>query len=314
MADKRSANQYDKIFRENIEPLFLSFVERSLGLQISKKEALLDKIVSTTTREMDSLYKIETKDGMEFILHLEVQSKDNPEMIYRVSEYHALALRKYKLPIKHIVVYLGEKKSSMQTSLPTKMVFTDFELLSLHNLNTKNLLNSNVAEEVLLAILSNYEKTESGKVIQSILLRLQNLCSDKKQLKKFTSQLTILSKLRNLEDQTVTKIKDMTQLFDIRTSILFKEGLEQGLEQGEHRGELKKQLVMIANMLVSTDLSIEQIASLAEVEIFFILMIKEKLKMGSWNHPDTWEDEQWLLYFEDNHNDFNSNEDMKNLS
>jgi len=44
--------------------------------------------------------------------------------------------------------------------------------------------------------------------------------------------MTILSKLRNLETETITKIKDMPQLFDIRTSVLFKEGLEERLEKG----------------------------------------------------------------------------------
>ena len=74
-----------------------------------------------------------------------------------------------------------------------------------------------------------------------------------KRIRKYTNQLTILSKLRNLEPETVIKIKEMPQLFDIRTSILFKEGLEmghkEGKEEGQEEGIKKTQLVMIVNIM-----------------------------------------------------------------
>lgn len=96
--------------------------------------------------------------------------------------------------------------------------------------------------------------------------------------------MTILSKLRNLETETITKIKDMPQLFDIRTSVLFKEGLEEGLEkgmeEGVEKGVEKNQLLMISNMLTKTDMSVEQISDLSEVSIEFVQHIKENLASG----------------------------------
>ena len=307
-----SANKYDRIFRENIEPIFLSLVERSLGISITHKKVLPDKIITTTEREVDSLYEIEIASGKKLILHIEIQTSDDKNMVYRVSEYHSLILKKYKLPIKHIVIYLGEKQTRMKNRLKKEEIFTHFELLSLSEMNTKRLLKSNIPEEVLLAILSQYKKEESVAVIQAILIRLGEVCDNRNHLKKFTTQLTILSKLRNLEKLTVNNINKMTKLFDIRTSVLFQEGQEygeeKGLKQGIEQGKLKNQLITIANMLTKSDLSNTQIADLINVEELYVLDIKKRLENKTWSHPNIWTDEEWTIYFEATENN-DSNED-----
>lgn len=314
-SEKAAANQYDKIFRENIESIFMPLVERSLGIVIAGKKVLPVKIVNTNVREMDSLFRIKTTKGQEFILHMEVQTKDDKEMIYRVSEYHALCLKKYKLPIKHIVIYLGKKTSKMKRTLKEDEIFTSFELLSFNEMNPEQLLASEIPEEVLLTILSDFDLNQSEAIIQAILIRLQMVCENKNQLKKITSHLTILSKLRNLETETVRKIKNMTQLFDITTSILFKEGLakgmeegiergmEEGIEKGEDKGDHKRLLIIIANMITKSPLNTEQIADLVEVEELFVIETKEKLENDIWMHPDTWTDAEWNTYFENKKED-----------
>jgi len=107
-----SGNTYDNIFRENLEVIFIPFVKRQLGLDIIEMEALPDKLISTR-KEVDGLYKVSTKEEGIFILHLEVQTRNDPKMIYRVGEYHALLLTKYNLPIKHIVLYLGDSLATV---------------------------------------------------------------------------------------------------------------------------------------------------------------------------------------------------------
>jgi hypothetical protein len=70
---------------------------------------------TTIEVEMDFFYIIETDTGERFILHLEFETGINPDMIYRVGEYHGMAARREKLPIRHIVVYLGEDPPTMRT-------------------------------------------------------------------------------------------------------------------------------------------------------------------------------------------------------
>jgi len=108
---------YDKIMRENLLELFLPLVAEKLNFKFKSVNPLPDKQPTTILRETDAFLLIKTysKTEPEFILHLEFESKDNEEMVYRMMEYHGIELRKYRLPIKHVVIYLGEGKPKMRT-------------------------------------------------------------------------------------------------------------------------------------------------------------------------------------------------------
>ena len=43
-------------------------------------------------------------------MHIEVQTKDDHEMLFRMQEYHAMLLRKYRMRIFQMVFYIGEGK------------------------------------------------------------------------------------------------------------------------------------------------------------------------------------------------------------
>ena len=115
---------------------------------------------------------------------------------------------------------------------------------------------------------------------------------------KYASQLTILSKLRNLESETIKNIKAMPQLFDITTSILYQEGMEKGMEKGREE-MMKKNIILIANLLDIPKMSLEQIVTVAGVELNSVHLVKEKLDSGEWTHPLEWKEEQWSVYFDE---------------
>jgi hypothetical protein len=97
---KEEGNIYDKIIRENLLELFLPLVAEQLNFKIKKISPLPDKQASTIIRETDSFMLVETYSVTEpkFILHIEFESSDNANMIYRMVEYHGIEMRKYKLP------------------------------------------------------------------------------------------------------------------------------------------------------------------------------------------------------------------------
>jgi len=121
--NKNPGNVYDRIFKENAESLFITLIEQELNFKIKSYEPLPEKITKTIEREMDFVYRITTDDEDEFLLHIEFQTQDDKEMIYRMSEYHGLVYSKYRLPIKHVVIYLGLGKPGMQTKLKTDESF-----------------------------------------------------------------------------------------------------------------------------------------------------------------------------------------------
>jgi hypothetical protein len=131
---KKEGNAYDKIFRENVERIFRPLVEKRLGVTIAKATPLKEKMQTTVELEMDFFYEILTDTGERFILHLEFESGINYNMVYRVGEYHGMALRRYKLEIRHIVVYLGEDPPPMRTELKPEEIYRGFDLLNVHDL------------------------------------------------------------------------------------------------------------------------------------------------------------------------------------
>ena len=223
---QKEGQAYDKIMRENLLELFLPLVPEQLNLTIKKVSPLPDKQPTTVVRETDSFLLIETDSETEpkFILHIEFERTDNPDMIYRMVEYHGIELMKYRLPIKHVVVYLGEKTPKMRTSLRKEELFESFTLVNIHETSPQTWLNYDEPERIIMAILGNYEKENAKIILEAIINKLRRVCKSDSDLKKFTQQLIIISRIRNLEQLTIKISKEMPLLIDIKKDYLYNLG------------------------------------------------------------------------------------------
>ena len=132
---KREGNLFDKILKENAEDIFLPLVARQLGITIVSSKVLPEKLQTTMEREVDFLRLVKTSEGEEMIIHIEFQTQSDKDILYRISEYHGIELRKHKIKIKHFVVYLGKSKPQMQTELKEEEIFSGFELINVHEIN-----------------------------------------------------------------------------------------------------------------------------------------------------------------------------------
>ena len=150
-------NQYDKILKENIATLILPLSDKYFGFKIAKTEEIKDKLQQTVEREPDFLRIVETDKQEKFILQLDFQTKDESDMLLRMQEYHALLMRKYKMPVKQYVLYFGTKQASMQTTFLPHEAYTGFTLLHWHGQPYSEILKSDVPEEVVLAILADFD-------------------------------------------------------------------------------------------------------------------------------------------------------------
>ncbi|MGB3589189.1 MAG: hypothetical protein WBA23_21765, partial [Tunicatimonas sp.] len=77
-------------------------------------------------------------------------------MIYRMLEYYALLLRKHRLPGIQFVVYLGQEKPTMITVWESANITFQFTLKNLKDYDYRNLVASDIPEEVILAVLSDF--------------------------------------------------------------------------------------------------------------------------------------------------------------
>lgn len=265
------AQSYDKIFKENIGEFFLTLSEKYLGIRIAKSQELKDKLQTTLEREADFLRLIQDETGKQLILHLEFQTQNEKNMVYRMQEYFAILQKKHQLPIRQFVIYISDKEMTMTTTLPKEEVYTGFEVLNLQKISYQKFLQSDIPEEIILAILANFEKEEVEKVLQQIIKSLGRTGQEQLKLEKYIRQITVLSRLRNLSELTEKIVEKMAWTYDIETDAFYKRGLEKGMEKGMEKSNIKG----IQNALKQQVLTVAQIADLFEVEEAFVLKIQK---------------------------------------
>ncbi len=276
------ANDYDKILKENIATVFLPLAEKYLGIRIVRSEELKDKLQTTIEKETDFIRIVETDGGGRFILHLEFQRVDEEGMLYRMQEYYGLLRRKYRLPVRQFVIYLGQNASKMPAQLTPDEVFTGFTLQSLRDYDYQSLLASDVPEEIILAVLSDFGGKAPGEVLKGILGKLKEKVGEEITLRKYIRQLSVLARLRNLTQETQKQVTDMGLLYDITKDYLYQEGLakgeERGIEKGIEQGSERARREMITEMLRDGTLTHHKIATLAKVPIEYVTQIAQELK------------------------------------
>ncbi len=61
-------------------------------------------------------------------VNIEFQVKDEPKMVFRMAEYHIMLLRKYELPVRQYVIYIGADKPTMTDHIHSEPM--NFKLFS----------------------------------------------------------------------------------------------------------------------------------------------------------------------------------------
>jgi len=275
-------NVYDKILKENIAEFFLPLIEKELGIHIQKTEELKDKLQTTLEREADFLQEIIPKDGTPFILHLEFQTDDEVDMIYRMQEYHAILWKKYRKPIRQIVFYLGRNPSKMRSQLEEMEIFRGFELRILYEADYERFLDSQIPEEILFALLANFGEARTDQAVRKILDKLMQLKIEPIALQKYLRQLFMFARLRgNIKDIIHQELNNMAITYDIEQDSFYLQGIEKGIEkgreEGREEGEFKK-AVATAEKCLLEGISVELTAKLTDLPLAEVKKIAQRLK------------------------------------
>ena len=113
------------------------------------KELLPTSLPSTELR-VDFLARLED----ESILHMEFQSFNDVNMPWRMLRYYTAIAEKYKTHnIKQLVVYVGNEKLRMKSSLKIKNLVFKYEILDIRQIDCRVLLESPDPMDRLLACL-----------------------------------------------------------------------------------------------------------------------------------------------------------------
>ena len=156
------AQEYDKILKENIEALIIPLADKLLGLTLGQLEELPDDLQTTLERKPDFLKRVVGSVDAPYLLHLEFQVKDEPNMINRMLLYYAMLREKYQERVKQYVVFMGRRSPRMSTQLTEDLIDYRFTLVDIRQLNYRPLLDeATQPEEAVLAILSDFKKNEA---------------------------------------------------------------------------------------------------------------------------------------------------------
>ena len=172
------ANSYDRIFKENIEPLQLPLLKKLLGLNPPKLVPLDAKLQVTQENEMDSIRRVahDENPALDYGLQIEFHIADE-DLRNRNALHYALFINITNLDLRQIVIYGGmaEPKNITKNILSRQGLRCEYEVIVLKKIPKETFLNSNVPEEVLLAVLCDYGEDKPITVIRQILWNLAKI-------------------------------------------------------------------------------------------------------------------------------------------
>ena len=272
----RQVHQYDKIIKENLEATLPGLVEKLLHIHVVESKELPDDIQHTKERQPDVLKKVTDLAGNTYVLHIEFQVSNEPEMVYRMAEYFVMLSRRYKMEVRQYVIYLGSGRPSMATQLRQGATVFQYQLINFSAIDYKLLLSAKDPRIKMLAILGDFKGTSPGQVVKDIAKQGIETSEGEFAGRRHVRQLKILMTLRNL----VGKLVDMDSIapyMSVERDVFYHWGQKKGLEKGLVKGETKKATRFVKNLLLKTDFSIAKIAELAEVTEYFVRKVKKSL-------------------------------------
>lgn len=256
---RKQSGQYDKIIKENLDITLPVIIKELLGIEVAESEELPDDLQHTKERRPDALKKITDTKGNTFVLHAEFQLKDDPEMVYREADYCIMLMRKYRLPVRQFVIYLGEASPTMPTLLETERLTFSYDLVSISEAHYRMFLKSDNPEVRMLGLLANFGTEDSANVIREIVESVKSHTNGDFAESRFFKQMRIFVQLRsNIEHQFEKVMEPITKFFKEEKDYLYR--------KGEAKGE-RKERISIARAMKKDGIPMQQITKFTKLPI-----------------------------------------------
>lgn len=238
------ANQYDKIFKENMEYALPGIIKNILGLTIVQAEEISHNLQHTIERKPDVLKKVTDQNNRTYILHVELQSQNEKDMVYRMVEYRVMLQRKHRLPVKQYVLYVGKGRLTMLSSIDEEDFKFRYNIVSPQQIDYKIFLQSGRPEEKILAILGDFGEDQPKKVLQDIIDGIEDTADSDFGKNKCFHQLHVLLQLRNLDINLIDMIDTYEYFKRIQKDPIYLKGIADGEAKGEANGKKETALKM----------------------------------------------------------------------
>ncbi|SFE52165.1 conserved hypothetical protein (putative transposase or invertase) [Chitinophaga sp. CF118] len=280
----KQANKYDRIVKENMESVLPVFMKGVLNLDISESREIPDDLQYTKERKPDVLKRITDRNNRTFICHIEWQSQNDKNMAYRMAEYAVMLYRKYRIPVKQYVIFMGQDAVTMKTTIKHKNLRFWYKIIPLKEIDYKFFLQSEDPEVKVFAILANFGNDDIETALDRILNEIRTASDGSLAEDKHNNQLRVLVQLRN--DNVKLKFKHMIStrtFFKVKDDAFYQIGKEDGIvegkEEGKAEGEAAKQ-AQTAVRMKELGCDTELISKVLNIPIAEVEQLIEPLQMG----------------------------------
>lgn len=136
----------------------------------------------------------------------------------------------------------------------------------------------NVYDRIFKEVMADFNNTPADAVIRLIISKLRQVSHSEQELKSSLNQLTILSRLRKLEAETIQTASAMPITIDIKQDYLYNKGLEEGKLEGILEGKLEGKLEgeakgkLEAKMVTMIETDLELLCRMAKENVSYDLM------------------------------------------
>jgi hypothetical protein len=162
------------------------------------------------------------------LIHVELQSTNDPHLPLRMAEYSLRVYRKFQRFPQQIVLYVGDAEMRMPTELAGRDHNCRYRIVDIRTLDSEPLLNSLLPADNVIAILTRLRDRPAA--IRRILARIATLEPGARDAA--FAQFLILAGLRKLGESIRTEVQTMPIMHDIMDHEVIGPAIRQGLQQG----------------------------------------------------------------------------------
>ena len=185
------------------------------------------------------------------LLHIELQSSNDRDMWLRMLEYYVLLWRRYRKPIRQVVLYVGTPRMRMLDTLVSKTLRFSFTVRDIREWQAEDLLASSLFGDQVLALLGG--TSDARGVIRGVLERIAKMVPERRE--RALRYMLILAGLRKFGTIVEQEVENMGVTIDWMQYPTFRqakkialaEGKAEGKAEGEIRGVRDALLVVLEN-------------------------------------------------------------------
>jgi hypothetical protein len=170
----------------------------------------------------------------ETLLHIELQSSNDRDMGLRMLEYYALLWRRYRKPVRQVVLYVGTARMRMARTFSTDAVRFVYGLRDVREWRAEELLASPLFGDQVLAILGGTEDPRA--IVQGVLERIVEMAPERRERAlRYVLNLAGLRKFVIILEQEVERMAvtvDWSQYAAVRE--IARESEARGVKQALH--------------------------------------------------------------------------------